>query len=356
MLFILIKNNFKLMLRSKWILVVMVIGPILVISVLSNVFEEMMKSYQAPESFSVGYSIDKTSSFSVYMELIEEAAAESDIYLVEYSNQDALDVVEKNDCAAFIEFGSMDYTIYRVEGYETEGRILEYFITSLTSSMMMQSADLQPVEIETVQLEAMPEVESSDYYGIVYTVYFIWCCFISIAMVISSERKHHIQLKYQITLLSDLKLYLARVVPCIIISTLGIGISTLISTAAFEIKWGCIPLTILLLFVNIVAGAAVGVFFSTVFNNLAISITISFVGVWIAGFIGGSFQSYLFTRTSEFIKSLSPLYHVNRALVEYSALGSSSYTDSSMIYLGGIIVIFTLLSVGCSKWKRGKAS
>lgn len=42
----LIKNNFKLMFRNTWSIVVMLLGPILVIVVLSSAFSELMKSYE----------------------------------------------------------------------------------------------------------------------------------------------------------------------------------------------------------------------------------------------------------------------------------------------------------------------
>ena len=51
----LIKNNFKLMFRNTWSIVVMVMGPILVIAILSSAFSELMKSYDGVEEFMVGY-------------------------------------------------------------------------------------------------------------------------------------------------------------------------------------------------------------------------------------------------------------------------------------------------------------
>lgn len=53
----LIKNNFKLMFRNTWSVAVMLLGPILVIAVLSSAFSELMKSYEGVDEFTVGYRI-----------------------------------------------------------------------------------------------------------------------------------------------------------------------------------------------------------------------------------------------------------------------------------------------------------
>lgn len=55
----LIKNNFKLMFRNTWSVAVMLLGPILVIAVLSSAFSELMKSYEGVDEFTVGYRIQE---------------------------------------------------------------------------------------------------------------------------------------------------------------------------------------------------------------------------------------------------------------------------------------------------------
>lgn len=50
----LIKNNFKLMLRNKWTLAVMVLGPIMVIAILSSAFGDLLKSYEGVDEFKTG--------------------------------------------------------------------------------------------------------------------------------------------------------------------------------------------------------------------------------------------------------------------------------------------------------------
>ena len=45
------------MFRSTWSIVLMLLGPIMVIAVLSSAFSALMKSYEGVDEFSVGYRV-----------------------------------------------------------------------------------------------------------------------------------------------------------------------------------------------------------------------------------------------------------------------------------------------------------
>ena len=64
----LIKNNFKLMFRNTWSVVVMLLGPVLVIAVLSSAFSELMKSYKGVGEFVVGYRMQEAAEDNVMIE------------------------------------------------------------------------------------------------------------------------------------------------------------------------------------------------------------------------------------------------------------------------------------------------
>ena len=73
----LIKNNFKLMFRNTWSVVFMLLGPILVIAILSSAFSELMKSYESVDEFAVGYRVQDENK--VLLESITAAGAEAGI-------------------------------------------------------------------------------------------------------------------------------------------------------------------------------------------------------------------------------------------------------------------------------------
>ena len=68
----LIKNNFKLMLRNKWAVSLLILCPLLIVGILASAFNELLKSYENVETFSVGYSVMEESTFSEYMPVIKK--------------------------------------------------------------------------------------------------------------------------------------------------------------------------------------------------------------------------------------------------------------------------------------------
>ena len=342
------------MLRSKAIMLVIIICPVIVIAVLSSVFEEMMKSFDMADEFTVGYRVSEESIFSEHKEAIQDGAAEADLSFIEYPTGDVAEICDKNNCGIFVEFEKDSYRIYCMKEYETEGTMVEYFLNRMMSGMQEVAIGEDKVQIPIEPLEAMPNVDSKNYYGIIYIVYFVGCCFITLASVFSSERKHKIGARYGVSPVSNLGFYLAKVLPCILVTVVGIGISTLLSTFSFNIKWGNYPMTILIMTLFIIASSAFGLLLCLLFRNLAISISLLFASTWVAGFVGGSFETYMFSKVDESIKLLSPIYHVNRTLVEYSAMGYSNYAKGCIVYLLLMTVGCAILGVLVSNLNRGK--
>ena len=80
----LIKNNFKLMFRNTWSVAVMLLGPILVIAVLSSAFSELMKSYEGVDEFTVGYRMKEAAEDHVMIESAKAAGEDAGILFYEY--------------------------------------------------------------------------------------------------------------------------------------------------------------------------------------------------------------------------------------------------------------------------------
>lgn len=351
---ILMKNNIKLMLRSKAIMLVIIFCPVLVIAVLSSVFEEMMKSFDIADGFTVGYRVSEESVFFEYKDAIQDGAEEADMSFIEYPTGEVAEICEKNDFGIFVEFEEDSYLIYCTKEYEAEGTMVEYFLNRMMNGMQASAMGKEKIQIPIEPLEAMPNVDSKNYYGIIYTVYFVGCCFIVLASVFSSERKNKIGPRYGVSPVSDLGFYLAKMLPCILVTVVGIGISILISTFSFHIKWGNYPMTILIMILFVISSSAFGLLLCLLFHNLAISITVLFSSIWVAGFVGGSFETYMYSKLDESIKVLSPIYHVNRTLVEYSSMGYSNYAKGCIVYLLLMTAGCTILGVLISNLNRGK--
>ncbi len=358
----LIKNNFKLMLRNKWVLVSMILGPILVIAMLSSAFEDIMSSYKTVEIFDVGYRMSEDSIFADNIKEIKKAGKEADIDFQNYPDGDAEAVMEQNDLAGFVVFEKNTYTVYKSTDYESQGERLEYFMGQVereATSQVRDSMFPQKKEIEILPMEKvkyMPAIDSKDYYGIIEVVYFSWCGIVSIAGVLASEKKNGIEKRFQVAGISEVKLYLARWIPAVLTIICEIAITIVGTKVLFGISWGNNPASILILCVMIMGVVACGLFLYSILQNLAVVVIALFTLVWFMGYIGGSFETYMFSTVPESVKQLSPIYHTNRALVECSCMGNSDYIVSSILYMLGITIGCTALAIIISMIrKKGRA-
>lgn len=358
-----IKNNFKLMLRNKWIIAVMVLGPVLVIAILSSAFSDLMKSYEGVNAFKAGYRVQTGSSFEDSMKVVKTAAKEAGITLLEYPEGEPKEVIENNGLAGFVEFGGDTYTVYESADFKTEGITLEYFLSRVMEEYVQGAlygispvSEEEGMELPVEELNYMPAVDSSDYYGIIYIVYFAWCGIICAANVLSNEKKYDIDRKYQVSGVSGVKMYLGKWIPNVLAVSAGLALTTVITVLLFSIHWGNIFVSAVILFATIMASSAFGFMFYYLFSNIAMTVIAVFTSVWFMGFFGGSFETYMYASWSDSVKNLSPIYHANRALVEISCMGKSSYTISCMIYMLIITVVCSAIAIAADGLrKRGKA-
>ena len=353
----LIKNNFKLMFRNTWSVAVMLLGPILVIAVLSSAFSELMKSYEGVDTFAVGYRIQEADD--AVIEATKKAGEEAGILFYEYPEGEVKDVMEKNELSGFVELSEDKYTVYTSADYEVEGITLEYFMNKVMNegvNASLQIKEQAKIVLPVEQLKYMPAIDSVDYYGIIYIVYFCWCGMICATGVLSNEKKYGIVRRFQVSNISESQNFFGKFIPIVLTVTGGMAIATVITVLLYDIHWGNPLLSAAIVFLMIAAGTALGMMLYNISDSLVITIILQFTIVWFMGFFGGSFETYMFSGISDLLKQLSPIYHGNRALVELSCMGESSYVASSVIYSLSITVICSVIAIFAGYIrKRGKA-
>ena len=353
----LIKNNFKLMFRNTWSIVVMLLGPVLVIAVLSSAFSELMKSYEGVEEFAVGYRVQKdTIEDDTMLEFAKLAGEETGILFYEYPEGEVKDIMEKNELAGFVELSKDTYVVYKSADYEVEGITLEYFMNKVINAgvnafLQMQGQD--NIVLPTEELEFMPAVNSRDYYGIVYIVYFCWCGMICATGVLSSEKRYGIMRRFQVSNISETQNYIGKFIPIILTVSVGMAVATGITILFYDIHWGNPLLSTLIVFMMILAGTALAMMIYNISNSLVITIIMQFTIVWFLGFFGGSFETYMFSSLPDVIKNLSPIYYGNRALVELSCIGKSDYVAGAVLYSLIITVICSAIAILAVNIRKG---
>lgn len=355
----LIKNNLKLMFRNKWSMVIMLLGPILVIAILSSAFSALMKSYEGTEEFLAGYRLQASAQNDAIWKAVKSAGKEAGIFFYEYPEGEIKEVMEKNGLAGFVEFSEDAYVVYKRGDYEAQGMALEYFMNkamneSVKSFLQVQKQD--DIVLPQEELEFMPAVQAGDYYGIVYIVYFCWCGMICATGVLSNEKKYGIVRRLQVSDLSETQNYLGKFIPVTLTVSAGMAAVAGSTVLLYDIHWGNPVLSAFIVFMMILAGNALGMMIYNISDNLVITIIMLFTIVWFMGFFGGSFETYMFSSMPDTLKHMSPIYHGNRALVELSCMGKSDYAASAVWYS----LALTAVCSGIAIWsgsirKRGRA-
>ena len=335
----------------------MLLGPVLVIAVLSSAFSELMKSYEGVEEFAAGCRQQGQQMSDGQTEQLKRAGKETGILFYEYPEGDIQEIVEKNGLAGFVELTGDEYVVYTSADYETEGIVLRYFMNKLmraAGSAMLQTQER--ITLPEEELSYMPAIDARDYYGIIYIVYFCWCGIICATGVLSDEKKYGIGRRLAVSGMSEWKAYLGRYIPVILTTAAGMAAATGITILLYDIHWGRPLLSAFIVFVTILAGTALGMMLYNISDSLVITIIVQFTLVWIMGFLGGSFETYMFSSLPETLKNLSPIYHINRALVELSCMGESSYIAGAIWYSLAITVICSAVALLAGHIrKRGRA-
>ncbi len=354
----LVKNNLKLMSRSVTNILLLVIMPLILIALLSSAFNDMMKKYEDKNEIHAGYRIEGEKVSPEIIDAFKSSAAEKGFVLQEYEYGDPKELMNKEDIDGFVVFGDDTYSIYQSDDAKEEGKILEYTISAFYENVNaeMMQLDTKSVTPAVEHPDYMSPIDSKDYYGIIEIVYFGWCAIACGAGIFTSEKKYRIRKKLQVSKLSEFQLYLAKFIPMLIAVSLGILASALLSVALFGVHWGNPILSMIIVLFSVAAATAFGLMFYMIFDNLVVTIIGVFIAVWLAGFFGGSFETYMFSSHPMTLKLLSPIYHINRSLTELSCMGKSDYVVSAILFCSGIVIVCSFIAVlAGSLRKRGKA-
>ena len=362
MILYVIKNYIKLMCRSSMNIILIVVTPVILIAVLSSAFSSLMASYEEAESFRAGYRILSENAMTQYIDSLKEAAEDEGIGFIEFNEGDPETLMNENDLQGFVDFTEDTYVIYTSASHETEGQILEYMMTSFEKNIEtgiiagMTGQQIPETDLDISYPDFMPAIDSIDYYGIIEIVYFLWCGIVCIAAIVNNEKKFKIMQKLRVAGLSETKIYLSKFIPTVAVVSIGIFMAAVMSTLLFGVHWGNIPLSVLIVFLMVMAAISMGLMFYMIFNNLVATIMVTFAIVWVSGFFGGSFETYLFSSHPRFLKELSPIYYSNRALVELSVMGRSDYVIKSIMISIVMTLAATVIAITAGKIrKRGNA-
>ncbi|MBQ6091485.1 MAG: ABC transporter permease [Lachnospiraceae bacterium] len=377
MIFYLIKNYLKMMLRSSSNILMYILAPTIVAAVLTSAFTTLMDSYKAPETFEVGYRVSEGSVFSNGMNALKETLNDKGVIMTEYTEGDPEEIMGRMELSVFVEFKDNEYLLYKNRDARVEGQILEYALGEWCSYMMsggaetvgsvqgvgksgektaeMFAAITEASEIKVEHPFFVPAIDSTDYYGIIEIAYFAWCSIICGAMVFTAEKKYRIGRRFAMSGVSEFKLYISRLVPIVMSVAIGLLLSAVIGIVFFDVHWGNALLSALVVLMSIFAATSFELVIYNATSSMVATVVISFAIVWFMGFFGGSFETYMFSSAPQVLKDFSPIYYENRALVELSCMGKSDYTIKSILISGAIGIVGSALNIGILKLRKERS-
>ncbi len=339
--------------RSAVNILLLLIFPLIVIAVLSSAFDDLMKSYESGD-ITAGYMVIDDSVSEEMVDAFVDAAKDNDMILYKYPEGDPEELIKNNDICGIVVFDEDSYTLYRNDDKKELSKVFEYFVNAFYENMAasIMGIDTGSVSVKVNRPSFLPAIDSTDYYGIIEVVYFAWNAIICGAGIFISEKKNGINKKFQVTNVSETKLYLGKLLS--IAATVGPGmlITSILTVLLFGVHWGSPLLSILLILASTIAATALGLLVYYICENTVATIILVFTIVWFMGFYGGSFETYMFSSHPQWIKILSPMYHVNRALSELSCMGRSDYTSGAVAYCMILAVICSVLAIAVNSVKR----
>ena len=367
MLLTLVKNNMKLILRDKISFMFLCVFPVILILILSSAFSSTLGKTVELEEFSVGYSIKEGSDIANYFPAFKEQFRANGIILKPMDQKDGAWAVADGELASYLVLEDDQYTLYNKEGIDIHAMVFEssfkgsmYLYDSIKSmrEYMLQNEVIPTEEIikkmksldsqqqvsfvKKQHIEVDPVPTAQDYYGIVQIVFIIWFSVSSVVQLASGEKRNKISNRIRLTNVKPIILFMGRFIPNILATCVQVGIALGVSTLLLKVNWGDhLFLSGGILLLQVIAISALGTMFTIVIKNSTIINMFMYIGAFVFGFIGGSFQVYMYNFVSEEIVRLSPLYYLNRTLVELSTKGSSDYLGITLVML----LLITILSV-----------
>lgn len=365
MLLTLVKNNLKLMLREKMTMIFLIVLPVFFIALLSSAFSKELNKNYTIEPFSVGYNVEAGSRIGDSFQGFINNFKENKITLLEMKRDKGIEAIKNGSLSVYIELNDDKYTIYKKDGLDVNTMIFENSISTamyfydgnkaLINYLMEKGLPVEInngvidgnknfIKLETLKVDPVPTSEV--YYGIVEIAYFIWFGMMAASNLVSNERKYGVTDRIGLTTASSLTLFFGNLISAVLVIFVQIAIATIFSTILIGVDWGTSPiLSITIIILEIIACSALGIVLSLLIKSQALVNVLIVLFGFLFGFIGGSNQTYMYNFVSDNVAKISPLYHINRTLVELSTKGYSDYTNSCIIFLLAISMISVIIGI-----------
>lgn len=351
-LFVIIKNYLKLIFRNKVMIIVVPVATVLVFAALANAFHTLLDSAEEVTDFKMGYEMSDSSRYAILENILVDNFNKEGVTAQSYKDSNPEELIQNGEVDVFVNFDKDSYHIYGDDKKEMQTRIVQYVLFNVDKNMEIGLMSSK-VDVKTSTIESIKFSEAENYYGIIEIVYFLSLCVVFLSFIFQAERQSHIGIRFRMGNAGSFIRYMSKYISCLIIAILvQVILVSVIVMNFFEVSMGNALVFYGILALTAIAFTAYGLVFFLLFKNMAVSIGLLFMTLWFAGFVGGTYETYMYSVVPETIKRLSPLYYVNRTLVETSVNGSSSMLGSCIVVLLGMTAVCIPLGILITSCKK----
>ena len=357
------KNNFKLIYRSRVLFIMLILLPVVLIALLSDTFDNFLEKNKKLETFQAGYTCEENSFMKPMLAEFQKVCEEKGISLISMEKENGIQKVKEGKLETYVLLKQSDYELYQGKDKEGCGLILDNLIMAFATGyqqqavagtnktvLTLESKDL--LQVQKIEIDPIPNAKT--YYGIVEILYMLWCGIISIGAIYISENRHKVQKRYDISTISSIRFYLGKLLAGVVALCIQMGLAIAISIIFLKIDWGSVFYKSAgILFLQTVAVSTLSILLYQLLHSSAVVLSLEFFVVFMFGFLGGSFQTYCYSTISEDLAKWSPQYYLNRTMVEFATKGHSDYTFISIGFLTVLILLCSGMSLLLLKKRRG---
>ena len=331
-------------------IIISLVGMIATTAAVANAFHTLLDKADDAQGFKLGYTVVQGSKYELVIDTLMDELEKEDIVAQEYSSADA----ESGEQDVFVTFDKDSYSIVGSEKKSIETRIIQYSLFNVERNMnAFMSGGLKSVELNDSELSTTETPDAENYYCHAFI-----CCFLSISPIFLSviyydDRKNRIWQRYKTGKAGSVSVYLGKYLASFITTMV---VFPLLGTLAFCLLFDMKPCN-LFIFGGLLALAglgftAFGMLFFIFFRQPAVSIGTMFLILWFVSYLGGVYETYIYCSIPETVKRLSPLYYLNRSLIELSVNGKSDYVIPCVIIMISMTVVFSAIGMIATRMKK----
>ena len=370
MFWIYLKSDLKRELRDRISLIMMIAFPVILIFILSNAFSSIMSSKFVLTPFSVGYSITQKSVLGGSMDEIQKSLKDVKISLVKTDKATALNEISNNKLAGFVEFTDTGYKFYSNDNMSIDSGIFQSVLQSISYStgtytemykVLAQYKAAPPQQnsdtLYTVKkLVAEPFPSSLTYYGIVMLINVLCFAAVGTANMIHDDRQRNINKRVALSKINSYSVFLGRVISSTLSNMLQISAAIICSVLLLNVNFGSkYPQVIGLILLFSVTANSVSIMLGYLLKNMTVTRSIVYALSFFLNFFGGSFMQFYYASGSYLsIMQKTPIYYINRSLVELATRGSSSYLPTAIVIMVSTIAGSLLIGGIAFSRREGK--